>query len=228
MSSKYLTYCASSRLSIPLSMVQSPMNARFLDSTRGRIVELLRRASRTVEDLASELGVTDNAVRLQLGMLERDGIVRANGVRRGGGAGKPATIYEIAPSAEPSFSEAYLPFLTTLLATLGDRLDGRELRAIMRDVGKRLAGDQSRTTGSLQARTELASRVLNELGAITTVERLSGGVRLQGCSCPLGVAVNARKEVCAAVQAMLGEITGGDVTEHCDRGERSRCCFDVR
>src|ERR1043166_3503397 len=103
-------------------MVQSALNARFFESTRGRIVELLRRLARTVDELAAELGVTDNAVRLHLGALERDGVVRSRGGRREGAVGKPATIYEIDPAADPIFSNAYLPFLSTLLASLGDRL----------------------------------------------------------------------------------------------------------
>jgi predicted ArsR family transcriptional regulator len=211
-------------------MVQSTLNARFFESTRGRIVDLLRRDSRTVDELAAELGVTDNAVRLHLGMLERDGVVRSGGVRREGSVGKPATIYEIAPEADPLFSNAYLPFLSTLLTSLADRLSVRELRALMRDVGQRLAAETKPGEGNLAARAELASRVLNELGGLTTVEPASGGktVSLRGCGCPLSVAVSEREEVCLAVQTMLAELTGTDVKERCDRsGERPRCCFEL-
>jgi len=210
-------------------MVQSTLNARFFESTRGRIVDLLRRSSRTVDELAAELEITDNAVRLHLGMLERDGVVRSRGVRREGGVGKPATIYEIAPDADPLFSNAYLPFLSTLLAALADRMSVRELRALMRDVGQRLAGDAKQGDGSLQARAELASRVLNELGGLTTIETTqSDRVAIRGCGCPLSVAVCQREEVCVAVQTMLGEITGAQVKEQCDRsGERPQCCFEL-
>ena len=48
---------------------------RFLSSTRGRLVTLLRRSARTVDELAHELGLTDNAVRAHLATLERDGLV---------------------------------------------------------------------------------------------------------------------------------------------------------
>lgn len=47
---------------------------RFFESTRGRIIMLLRRASRTVEEVAQELDLTDNAVRAHLTTLERDGL----------------------------------------------------------------------------------------------------------------------------------------------------------
>jgi predicted ArsR family transcriptional regulator len=208
-------------------------SARFLDSTRGRIVALLRRASRTVDELAASLGLTDNAVRLHLGSLERDGVVRSAGVRRGGGVGKPATLYEIAPDAEPGFSSAYLPFLATLLDSMGDRLDEEELRAIMRDVGHRLAAAQGGTTGGapsgdLARRAVVASRLLEALGGVTEVEPEGDRVRIRGCGCPLSVAVGRRPEVCLAVQAMLAEVTGVEVRERCEReGERVRCGFEL-
>jgi predicted ArsR family transcriptional regulator len=211
-------------------MVRTNPTDRFLDSTRGKIVELLRRQSRTVDELAAELGVTDNAVRLHLGMLERDGIVRSRGVRREGTVGKPATIYDIEPAAEPMFSKAYLPFLSALLASLGEKLSVREHRAVMRDVGRRLAAGSSGQLTALGDRAELASRVLNELGGLTSVERGPTGKTLvvRGCGCPLSAAVNQREEVCTAVTTMLAEITGAEVRESCDRsGERPCCCFEL-
>ena len=203
-------------------------DSRFHDSTRGRIVALLRRAPRTVEELAGELALTDNAVRLHLGTLERDGVVAAKGVRRGGGVGKPATEYEISAEAEPGFSEAYIPFLTSLLASVGNKLGSTELRAVMRDVGHRLAASSPDAGGDPQAKAQRASQLLNALGGVTTVEKEAGGrYAIKGCSCPLSVAVNERAEVCLAVQTMLRDVTGLTVKEDCDRSERPRCHFVV-
>jgi predicted ArsR family transcriptional regulator len=197
-------------------------------SSRERIIDLLRRSEHTVEELAEQLGVTDNAVRLQLSILERDGVVCVSGIRRDGNVGKPATLYGIAPAAQPSFSRAYVPFLSTLLATLGDRFSARQLRAIMRDVGRRLAGAQppSRDQG-LMARAEMASAVLNELGGVTTVHRRDGVAVIEGCGCPLSAAVAQREEVCVAVQTMLHDITGAEVQECCDRANGASCRFTL-
>jgi predicted ArsR family transcriptional regulator len=202
-------------------------DSRFHDSTRGKIVALLRRGPRTVEELAGELELTDNAVRLHLGTLERDAVVVAKGVRRGGGVGKPATEYEISAAAEPRFSEAYIPFLTSLLAAVGNKLGSTELRAIMRDVGHRLAGANADAAGDPQAKAERASQILNALGGVTTVEKEGNRYAIKGCSCPLSVAVNERAEVCLAVQTMLRDVTGLTVREDCDRSERPRCHFVV-
>src|SRR5689334_8947424 len=93
--------------------------------TRGQVLALLRRGAMTVDELASAIGITDNAVRLHLTALERDGLVRAEGVRREGSVGKPATVYAITPDALAAFSKAYEPVLTTLLVSLAGRLKGR-------------------------------------------------------------------------------------------------------
>src|SRR2546423_4616771 len=95
-------------------------NQRFFESTRGRIIMLLRRADRTVEELAQALNLTDNAVRAHLATLERDGLVRQRGARRG--AGKPAFVYEPTPEAEQLFPKAYGSVLRELLQVLEEDL----------------------------------------------------------------------------------------------------------
>ena len=42
---------------------------KFFESTRGKVVTLLRRGGRTVEELAEELGLTDYGVRAHLATL---------------------------------------------------------------------------------------------------------------------------------------------------------------
>ena len=61
-------------------MKTTKLDERFFDSTRGRVVNLLRGKSGTVIELAEALGLTDNAVRAHLLSLERDGLVRQSGV----------------------------------------------------------------------------------------------------------------------------------------------------
>ena len=83
-------------------------------STRGRIAAYLRRGAFSVEEIAKHVGTTRNAVRAHLSALERDGLVRTSGVRRGTGAGKPATLYTLTTDAELMFSRAVLIMLPQL------------------------------------------------------------------------------------------------------------------
>src|ERR1041385_4295415 len=112
---------------------------RFFDSTRGQIVTLLRTAPATVEDLAEKLSLSDNAVRAHLATLERDGLVRQSGLRRG--PRKPHFTYVLTEDADKLFPKAYDALLNQLLAVLKTRLEPAEIEAVLREVGRALAAD---------------------------------------------------------------------------------------
>lgn len=197
---------------------------RFFESTKGRILDLLRRRGRTVDELAASLKVSDNAIRPHLAALERDGIVRQRGARPTGG--KPATLYEVVPEAERLFTKAYIPILTQLLGVLTERLAPDELEALLREVGKRLAGTRP-SSGDVKSRAHTAAAVLTELGGIVEVEEQEGSIHLRGLSCPLADAVRTHPAVCRAAESLVAELVGVPVRERCERGERPRCCFEV-
>ena len=203
---------------------------RILEKTRARIVELLRLGAKTTDELAQALGLSDNAVRAHLATLERDGLVQSGGERREGRVGKPATIYEITPDAEPLFSQAYLPLLTSLLAALGERLPRAQLERLLVDVGARLAARLRRPTGDLGQRVHAASRLLNHLGGLSSVEKKGrgAGYLIQSHGCPVSVAVRERPEVCEAVVSLLSEVTGADVRSCCQRSGQPSCCFEIQ
>ncbi len=203
---------------------------RFFESTRGKIVTLLRRSGMTTEELAQALGLTDNAVRAHITTLERDGLVTSTGVRHEGRVGKPATVYQLSPEAEPLFSKAYRPLLTALLGTLGERLARPELTGLLREVGRRLAPSAGSHDGDLGQRVRLASEFLNQLGGLTTVETADEGTRyvIRGYGCPLGIAVAERPEVCQVLGALIEELTKAEVRSCCAYGDRPSCCFEAR
>ena len=201
---------------------------RFFETTRGRILALLRRESHTVEELAKAVGVSDNAVRMHLAALERDGVVRQHGVRASGPAGgKPAYAYEVAPDAERLFTKAYIPVLSQLVAVLEERMSTRELQGILREVGRRLATARGPSPGGLRDRAEAAATVLTELGGIVDVEESDDQIVLRGFSCPLADAVRAHPTTCHAAESLVTELVGVPVKERCDKGERPRCRFEL-
>jgi predicted ArsR family transcriptional regulator len=209
-------------------MTPSQFGRRFLESTRGRIVALLRRGARTVDDLASAIGMTGNAVRSHLTALERDGLVRQDGVRRGPGAGKPAVLYEVPPEAEPLFSRAYPPVLTAMLDAVVDELPPERVEELMRQVGRRLAsGAGVPASGDLDDRVRAAAAVLTALGGEVDVVEEEGVLTIRGCGCPLSASVSRRPELCHAVETFVAEVTGVPARECCQHGERPSCCFRV-
>jgi predicted ArsR family transcriptional regulator len=201
---------------------------RFFKSTRGRIVTLLRRSNRTVEELARALDLTDNGVRAHLAVLERDGIVRQRGsVRRSSGGGKPAYVYELTQEAEDLFPKAYEPTLRRLLDVLSDQLGPEESEALLRSVGRRLAEEHYTQADGVLARLEAAVEVLNELGGLAELEERDSTVVIRGYSCPLAGVTPDHPEVCRMAEALVAEVAHVPVRERCERGERPRCCFEI-
>jgi predicted ArsR family transcriptional regulator len=206
----------------------SNRDERFFESTRGQIVTLLRRSGRTVEDLARALDLTDNGVRAHLAILERDGIVRQRGsVRRSSGGGKPAYIYELTEEAEDLFPKAYEPVLSRLLDVLSNRVGSEESEELLKSVGRRLAEEHSVGTNDAHARLESAVEIFNELGGLAELEERDGALVIRGYSCPLAGVTPEHPEVCRMAETLITDLAGVPVYEHCDRGERPRCCFEV-
>jgi predicted ArsR family transcriptional regulator len=192
------------------------------------MVALLRRGGRTVEELARVVGLTNNGVRAHLATLERDGLVRQRGtVRPASGGGKPAYVYELTPEAEGLFPKAYEPVLGLLLDVLSEGLGPQESEALLRGVGCRMAEGRKVPDGGVQARLEEAVAVLNELGGLAELEAHDGGFLIRGYSCPLVAVTPDHPEVCRMAEAMISELAGAPVREHCDREIEPRCCFEV-
>ena len=200
----------------------------FFESTRGRLVTLLRRAGFTVDELARELGLTNNGVRAHLATLERDGMVRQSGVVRSeSGGGKPAYLYELTPEAEDLFPKAYEPVLHRLLDVLEERLKSDESEALLRSVGRLMAEAHAVPTDGARAGLDAAVEVLNGLGGLAELEECDGGFVIRGYSCPLAGVTPDHPEVCRMAETLLTELAGAPVHEHCERGERPCCRFEV-
>jgi predicted ArsR family transcriptional regulator len=207
----------------------SMLRRQLLDSSRGRVVTLLRgNGGSTADDIASHLGLTRSAVRAQLTGMERDGVVRRTGQRPG--TTRPSNVFELTPEVEQLLSTAYMALLTNLIDTFADGLPARQVEAILRRSGKRLAEELSpgkRPAGSLGARVAMVSEMMNEqLGALTSVER-NGRYIIRGSGCPLAALTGKHPGVCLAMESLVAEMLRVPVRECCDRSERPKCCFEI-
>lgn len=199
--------------------------ARLFASTRGQVVELLRRSAQTVNDLAARLDLTDNAIRLHVSALERDGLVEQSGTKRES-AGKPAYVYRTTSEAEALFPKPYDRVLGVLLTALGDVHPPEEMDRLLRDVGRRMAAGGA-GAGDLRERAGHAAAVLTGLGGLAEVEEDRDGLLVRGYSCPLGALTAEHPSMCSLAETLVSELMQTQVVECCDRGDRPRCAFRV-
>jgi len=202
------------------------LDQRFFESTRGQIVTILRSSPCTVEELATKLELTDNAVRAHLSTLERDGIVRQSGIRRG--ARKPHFTYALTEEADGLFPKAYDALLNQLIAVLKSRLSPSEIEDVLREVGRAVAASTPNgQDNGLQGRVHKALRVLEAIGGSAEIERHDDKIVIRGNGCPLAAAVSVHPEVCRLAETLVGEIVKAPVVEKCDRESRPQCRFEI-
>jgi predicted ArsR family transcriptional regulator len=205
------------------------LRQQLLDTTRGRIVTLLRRGGLTADDIAAELGLTRSAIRVQMMAMERDGVVRRVGKRPG--TTRPSQVFELTPEVEQLLSKAYVPLLAQLVGVFAEALPRQQLETLLRLSGKRLADELAhgrRQAGVIRARAGAASEMMNEhLGAMTHVEG-NGGIVIRGAGCPLAALTGKHPGVCLAMETLVTEIVGVPVRVCCDRDGRPRCCFEIQ
>ncbi|CAM2065673.1 ArsR family transcriptional regulator [Sulfidibacter corallicola] len=204
-------------------MTHAHWNQSLLGPTRWQLVCHLRRKPRHVKELAELLGVTSNAIRPHLVSLERDRLVRVSGRVQSGG--KPALVYEITEIAEQLFPKAFGLILKHLVASMRDQLEPDDLEQIVADTACRLARLFPPARGSIRERMNYAVEAVIHLGGLAELEETERGFAIQGYSCPLAEAADCNPEVCRLAAVLLGELTGLEIAEVCDK-EKVACRFE--
>jgi predicted ArsR family transcriptional regulator len=204
------------------------INPGFPGGTKLKILLLLRRSPRTVQELADALHLTDNAVRSHVVALERDQLVAPDGRRPG--LRKPATLYALTDAADRMFGKPYAEVLGALIGEVRARHGVDEAVAVMRDIGTRMAQEQFRplTGRHGQETVDAIVQTIDALGGLAEVEERAGRLIVQGYDCPLVAVASNCPEICQLTGALLeGLIGAGTVQESCQRGKEVSCRFEV-
>jgi predicted ArsR family transcriptional regulator len=209
-------------------MTSKQARDNLFNTTRGRILRLLCFSPLTVSQLAEELGLTGNAVRAQLAVLQREGLARQSGLHRG--VRKPHFGYELTAEGRGLFPTAYEPVLAELVDVLTQRAPRRLRSRVLREVLQRLAHAHLRVRRDADARERVAELkdVLAAYGPVFEMKRHDHTLVLQACTCPLASVVVQHPDLCEMVAEVLADTLGRPVKERCDRGNSPRCCFEVK
>jgi len=189
-------------------------DARFFQSTRGKIVTVLRRRhAASAVDLAEEFGLSTNAVRQQLLTLERDGYVAERAVRRG--PTKPTLEYSLTPAAETLFPQRYDLMLNALLREVKDALGPQALATVMDGMGKRAVAKYKEriTAPDMRGRAVELATVLRENGVEADVIDIGGAIELREHNCPYAKTVGEHPEVCSIIHTVLREAVSSEMTQ---------------
>jgi predicted ArsR family transcriptional regulator len=202
---------------------------RFFQTTRGKIVsELRRRGSASAADLARSFGLSANAVRQQLVVLERDGLVAETPVRRG--PTKPTYEFSLTPDADRLFPQAYDKMLSAVLRELRSQFGTAGVERVFDGLSRRAIGRArlSVTAQEPEAKVAQLTEMLRKSGVIAEYSLIDGGFALHEHSCPYSSAAKEHPEVCQVIHQVIDETIGGthEQTESLAHGGRE-CRFEL-
>ncbi len=204
----------------------SPGRARR--SSRSRILELLKRATAaTVEDLSREMGITPNAVRQQLAVLHRGGLVQAQAIH--GLVGRPRMEYSLTEAAEAFFPKRYDQLANWVLQEIAETEGNARLDQIFARLGRRrAAANASLLQGkSIEERLRFLADRFERQGALVELERENGKFKLKIHNCFFrNVALNF-PQVCTITSSMISHLLPGKVHQVESIHNRDRFCSFV-
>lgn len=187
----------------------------LLGDTRAQVVELLRGCPATVAELSEQLQLSTVAVRRHLQVLERDGLVDAETVRRDG-PGRPSARYALTARARQLFPDRSAELANELLDYLEEVHGRAALTAFLRwrqaRHGDRYAAQLS-LVDSPADRASLLARLLTDDGfaaEVNTISTPDGAtvLELRQEHCAIADVAEEHPEVCAYEAALFKQVLG--------------------
>jgi predicted ArsR family transcriptional regulator len=177
--------------------------------------------------MASEFGLSANAVRQQLVCLERDGFVEERPVKRG--PTKPTLEYSLTPAAETLFPQRYDMLLNAVLREVREHGGPGAVRSIFESMGRKAAAKYGPQMEGLDTRGRvLLAEILRSSGVDAEVVETDGGLELREHNCPYARTVAEHPEVCGVIHTVLDAavVAGAEQVESLATGGRA-CRFDI-
>jgi predicted ArsR family transcriptional regulator len=201
-----------------------------MTSTRREILSLIkRRGPMTVQELSHTLEITPMGVRQHLAILERDGHVTSNGMRRG--QGRPSRLYELSAEGDKLFPRTYEQLAQSLLDDLRSVEGEQKLNDLFEHRRKRLLEQYRSRMAGKDFREKIAAlaQARSEEGYLAEHEQLGRDrFALIEHNCPIRAVAEAHPQVCRCEMALFAEALGADVarTDHILRGA-PRCTYII-
>jgi predicted ArsR family transcriptional regulator len=183
-----------------------------MKSTRDRILQtLLNNPNSTINDLASAVDINSISVRHHLTNLQADGLVTAQEVRHG--VGRPRLVYALTETGAEKFPTRYLKLVNLLFFKLKDKLSPEELRLLLSQVAKEIAGDQAKKLRSLSVEERLneLQKYLSNEGFTLEWEKEGNSYVIKEIACPFYHINNEHPEVCKIDEEIISTLLSSPI-----------------
>src|SRR5579864_8242182 len=183
-------------------------------STRMEVLELIRRKGRaSAETIASDLGVTPNAIRQHLTNLERDGFVVSHPERRA--RGRPSLLFSLTERADSVFPKRYGQLATMVLQEVQEIGGPDALDEIFARVAARHASAIETDIEGLDFDEKLRRVVawIGRAGTLAEQSETTEGVKVTIHNCPFRNTALKFPQVCTITPQLISRLVGTAVSQ---------------
>src|SRR3982074_899476 len=183
-------------------------------STRMEVLELLRLKGRcSAETIATDLGITPNAIRQHLTNLERDGLVISHPEKSG--RGPPALMFELTERADSVFPKRYGQLATMVLQEVQEMGGPDALDEVFARVAERHASAIERDLVDLDLDQKLRRVVawIGRAGTLAEQTETAEGVKVSIHNCPFRNTALKFPQVCTITPQLISRLTGAAVSQ---------------
>jgi predicted ArsR family transcriptional regulator len=197
-------------------------------STRMEVLELLRRKRHaSAETIASDLGVTPNAVRQHLTNLERDGFVVSHPERRA--RGRPSLLFTLTERADSVFPKRYGQLATMVLQEVREMGGEDALDEIFARVAARHADAIDKDLAGLDFDEKLKRVVawIGRAGTLAEQTETEEGVKVTIHNCPFRNTALKFPQVCTITPHLMSRLLGTAISQSDSIHRRDPYCSFV-
>jgi predicted ArsR family transcriptional regulator len=201
------------------------------ESSRTQILHLLRKSEGglSTEELRRSLNVTTMAVSRQLALLEGQGLIYSELIRKP--RGRPVHVFRLTDSADDFFPRTYSQLVMDLLHELSAREGIARVRKLFDQRFKRIVDSCKQRIGKkdLAGRVAETTKILEENGYLSESQKVnSRKYLLKLYNCPISKVAKEYPHVCSCEKSSLGLMTESKVTrDHHILSGQNYCSYTI-
>jgi predicted ArsR family transcriptional regulator len=198
----------------------------ILKETRSVILSCLKTKGRmSVEEIASEVGVSKVSIRRHLELLRSDGLVEFEIERQD--RGRPGHVYQLTSKAGMLFPTAYNTFALGLLKQVGAQFGERGVLRILGGQADEMIASLKKAVEGLtfDAKVKRLSALIDERGYAVILRRFKdGSYLLRQRNCPMVSVASGYSQICDEEIRIYREVLGTQVFRECRIAAGAQSC----
>ncbi len=179
--------------------------------TRQRIINWLRtQGQATVEELATEVGLTHMAVRHHLNVLQAEDLIAVLSTKPRNRPGRPTQIYGLTNKARKLYPQQYLQLSNLLVNEIAEQIGKDTVSALFEGIADQIIAEAPSLAPNASIETRLNTLVayLKEKGYAVEWRIENGQYTVYHFDCPYRELAQIHKDVCLLDQKITTAILG--------------------